>query len=95
MAPLPGCAVAGRDGDGLAATGTAVVLELIDLFCEVLEIGDGADENLEFKLFFARWLWLLPGLGGVEFVVVVVVIVIWLVVRGTFVLGRDEFPQRG
>jgi hypothetical protein len=38
--------VTGNKGDGLAAAGTAIVLELFDPIREILEIGDSADEDL-------------------------------------------------
>lgn len=55
--PLPWGVVRNK-GDGLAATGTAIAFELVDLFCQVLEIRHGADENLELELLVTRSLWL-------------------------------------
>ena len=87
--------VAGGEGDGLAAAGAAAVLELVDLVCEVLEISDGADEDLELELFFARGLWLWPGALRVELILVVLVVLVRLGVGMALVLGGDEDAQGG
>ena len=64
------------------------MLELFDPVCEVLEIGDCADEDLELKLFLRGSLCL-----ATLWVGVVVVRVVWVRLERAFVLCGDEVAE--
>lgn len=65
---------------------TAIFFELLDLLCEVLEVGDSANQDLKFKL-------LLPCLGLpftlLWFFFFIIIGALWSLVS-SFILGRDK-----
>jgi len=79
-----------RCADGVFAVWTAIFFEVLDLLCEILEVGDGANKDFKFELLLPRlWLWFI-----LLWFIVIIITALWSVVC-SLVLWGDELPQGG